>query len=73
MSKDDSLAKIRYSAEVERTLSQYRKYQGGATNTDYKIGYAYMKEFSKRQRELFDGYIQEGKTRLEAYLLVTAP
>lgn len=73
MSEEDSLAKIRYSADVERTLSQYRKYQGGATNTDYKIGYAYMKEFTDLQRELFDKYTQEGKTRHEAYLLVTTP
>lgn len=67
MSEEDSLAKIRYSADVERTLSQYRKYQGGATNSNYKIGYAYMHEFSPEERMTFDYWTTAGLTREQAY------
>lgn len=72
---EGNLSKVRYSAEVERTLSYYRKYQGGAATGDgstaYKIRYDYALRFTQAQKDIFDAATARGASDQEAYELAT--
>jgi len=67
----DDVRKTRYSAEVERALAEYRKYQGGSSaSSSYQIRYEYAFRFDTMDKAVFDEAAARGCSDEQAYAAV---